>query len=82
MSRFLQATPEARSLLARGQAQYAAGDFEDAIETMKAAIRALDCKKASRLCEVMRFDEIWRSLNIQHDKESSLDLQTLIMSST
>ncbi|CAK9038054.1 General transcription factor 3C polypeptide 3 (Transcription factor IIIC 102 kDa subunit) (TFIIIC 102 kDa subunit) (TFIIIC102) (Transcription factor IIIC subunit gamma) (TF3C-gamma) [Durusdinium trenchii] len=34
-----QATPEARALLARGQAQYAAGEFADAIETMKAAVR-------------------------------------------
>lgn len=53
----MQATPEARSLLARGQAQYAAGDFEDAIETMKATIRALDSKKISRH-EVVGFDEI------------------------
>lgn len=34
-----QATPEARALLARGHAQYSNGDFADAIETMKAAIR-------------------------------------------
>ena len=35
-----KATPEARALLARGQAQYSNGDFVDAIETMKATIRA------------------------------------------
>lgn len=35
-----QATAEARQMLGRGQAQFAAGDFADAIETMKAVIRS------------------------------------------